>query len=99
MSALELAVLAAVDDMEEELELSRADIGLSSPSASEDNEPLDQPAVQVATCSEFVGDTAQSVLLKSPENQRSSCNGAHGGVMPSLPCLLSVRACRALQVL
>ena len=99
MSSLQLAVLAAVHDMEDEIELSRTEAGLASPSSSEDNSLLVNEPSRVALYSEFVGETEHSVPPAGTIRQRSSCNGAHGGVMPSLPCLLRACACRALQVL
>ena len=101
MSSLQLAVLAAVHDMEDEIELSRTEAGLASPSSSEDNVDsllINEPS-QVTTCSEFVGETEHSVPQAGTIRQRRSCNGAHGGVLPNLPCLFRVYACRALQVL
>ena len=99
MSSLQLAVLAAVHDMEDEIELSRTEAGLASPSSREDTSLLINEPSQVTTCSEFVGETEHSVPQAGTIRQRRSCNGAHGGVLPNLPCLFRVYACRALQVL
>ena len=49
MSSLQLAVLAAVHDMEDEIELSRTEAGLASPSSSEDNSLLINEPSQVTT--------------------------------------------------
>jgi hypothetical protein len=69
------------------------------PSPSEHNSLVSVLPNSIAAIPESVGDTAQTVLLKSTVNTRSSCEGdTHTGVLSSMPCLLRVFACRALQV-